>query len=348
MGLGEARSEQHDETGRATSHDMEHTIGPSLAEGDRFEELDEETDVDKIKKPTTARFVNNRNGTSLSTIKEQQSYNTLDTLSDSASMKTPVPVPCASTSRQAVRKRISKSLDDAILEFRNIFARSEGVTNTSSHLSLSDAAYARPATPTYPPFCRSSTPVGVGKWPGDQDLLYPQQDTYTQLHRTQSHQSASRGLLRAVRDFFRTTTPLEHGQTAFSRNHLHAARPRRLAEWRPPQNSFNYQGHHPFERDENDRPPSDGATASRPDRSSQKASGSSVEASGLAEAVTVVGDGQCQVCSRAYLDSHDLPVPCPIIPILKAMLAIFSPRRSTWHFFIYNHASGHFRRSVID
>jgi hypothetical protein len=203
-------------------------------------------------------------GTPLSTILEQTARTTLD-----PSRHTP-PLP-SPTRAQGVTREVSMSLDEsAMQEFRNTIAsvRVEGnnlssdATSDLPDRSILQGGVSRVAEPNYAvAFVRSATPPGHCPWPGDREPTAATNSSNPPMEQLQP--PTKKGCLRSIRDYFRITIPSEHGQTAFSRDSIQAARSTTRPAWHAPRNSFNYRGKHPFElelsdnlRDGSHKPPS--------------------------------------------------------------------------------------------
>jgi hypothetical protein len=187
-------------------------------------------------------------GTPLSTILEQQSCATLD-----AERQTPLnPSP---TRVRGVTRQVSKSLDEAALhEFQNIVTGlqignadiSSDHTNEPVDRSILHSGGGQVAEPNYAiAFVRSATPPGHSSWPGDQ--VSTAATNSSRPPTGTGHPTTKKGWLLSIRDFLRITTPSEHGQTAFSRESIRAARSTSRPAWQASRNSFNYRGKHPFE-----------------------------------------------------------------------------------------------------
>ena len=153
--------------------------------------------------------------------------------------------------KSVVRRRVSASLDENLLAktWGTSSIGDEGVVAHLSSLASSDgpgeALAAEKAVPDYgKSFERSTTPPGQRAWPGDQhDGRLHGRDEGRPA--TPAIPATVRSRLRAFRDALRVTTPGEHGQTAFSREYIQFTN--RRGQWRPPRNTFNYRGRHPFE-----------------------------------------------------------------------------------------------------
>lgn len=166
--------------------------------------------------------------------------------------------PESSAFKQLFRKsqrQVSKSADEvALQDHRRIIPGTRlDPSNFSSDLGdpLQRAIVQGSHEPNYATaFARFPTPETSCTWPGDRERaaatnLRPTPTTPIETSNTASKQ----GFLRLIRDYFRTTTPSEHGGTAFSRASIDAVQSTSRPAWHPPRNTFNYRGQHPFEAD---------------------------------------------------------------------------------------------------
>ena len=186
-------------------------------------------------------------GTPLSTIVEQRSCASLDAGGQKSFH--------GNEGGRNAQRQASRSLDEAALrEFRNIIANARGESsNLSSDPSNDplDRSVVQGAHANYAKcFIRSPTPLGGCTWPGDRER---QPTTSVGTTPMNDAKKSQKGIWRAVRDYFRITTPAAHGQTAFSRDSIDAVRSTRLG-WRQSPNTFNHRGTHPFHADRGKSP----------------------------------------------------------------------------------------------